>query len=835
MTRQALALLAALLAAGVAAQHCPTSPVAVAPEPHVFDEAGGVLTDLRWLGADSGFVLALTSGGRLWRSVNGGLNWADDTKWLQGAAENGGVAALVALETAPSRAIVVGRYNATLRQTLLWSTSNHGYSWQQPCSLARGAADCVAAPTDAPLLALKPHPQAAAVLMAITRGGTCDGRSSACVLQDVWLSTDFSRTWTSSLQRAAQGGAASAIASFIDAAWSPEASVPPPPGAQPSNALLATAYLSAEDRTNGIFYAGYWDVRVHLIQSRDLFTSRTLLRRCGNDFRIMSDQRIYLGVAGGCDAPAGTPADGWAVTLDVSHDSGASWKTACFPAAEAEHGYTLYDLNGTDAWVHVDHSDTRDPAREGQPLGVLYHSDGSGQLFSLSKRDVILQPSGVSDFVAAEGLPGVAFANSVDAALWSDPDFTERGTKNAYDAVQTRITRDAGASWAPLPSPAPAPGRAACANADASACALQLHGPDASWRGAFNVSYPGMYTAAGAPGVVWATGSVGRHLSYAPAEVRTFLSLDAGSTWATVEESAHIFETGLSGGLLVMAPFGPAGAATHVMYSVDGGACWATVSLPTPMVVYNIQTRPDNAGLIMLMHGALVGGTQQLALYALDFGALLSQAGASLPACASSDFEAWAPDGCGRGVAAIFTRRKPRARCLPTPPWRAERAASRPCGCSAADYECAFGYERPDGAAASSCTRMRDFAIDPGCPDAAATPTRLIAGDACTSGAPPPSSGKRGKRGGPSGGAVFFIVLLVLACVGSAALVAARLMGLPLPPAVQGGVDDCIDAARGCLGRLRGGGARPLASDDAWLDSADAEFAPLAGSYVPPK
>jgi hypothetical protein len=825
----ALALLTALLAA---AQHCPTSPDTLAPEPHVFDErgaGGSVLMDLRWLGTDSGFVLALTSGGRLWRSVNGGLSWADDTNRLLGAAENGGVAALVTLDTAPSRALIVGKYNSSLRQTLLWATSNHGYSWQQPCGVSRGAADCVAAPTDAPLLALKPHPQAPDVLMAMTRSRTCPGRSSTCVQQDVWVSTSFARAWTSSLQRSAQGGDASAVAGFIDAAWAPEASVPAPPGAQPSNALLATAYLSAADRANGVYFAGYWDKLVHLVGSDDLFATRALLRRCGNDFRIMSDMRIYLGVAAGCDAPS-TATDGWAVTLDVSHDSGASWTTSCFPAAEAEHGYTLYDLNGTDAWVHVDHSDTRDPAREGQPLGVLYHSDGSGQLFSLSKRDVILQPSGVSDFVAAEGLPGIALANSVDAALWSDPDFTERGTKNAYDAVQTRITRDAGASWWPLPAPAPAPGLAACTNLDAAACALQLHGPDASWRGAYNASYPGMYSATGAPGVIWATGSVGRHLSYAPEEVRTFVSLDAGSSWATVAESAHIFETGISGGLLVMTPFGPSGAARHVLYSVDGGVCWGTVALPTPMEVFNIQTRPDNAGLIMLVHGTLAG-TRQLALYALDFGALLAQAGANLPTCASNDYEAWAPDGCGRGVAAIFTRRKPRARCLPAPPWKAERAASRPCGCSAADYECAYGYERADGATAGTCTRMPDFAIDPGCPDAAARPTRLIAGDACTS--TPPSSGKRAKRSGPSGGAIFFIVVLVLACVGSAALVAARLMGLPLPPAVQGGVDDCIAAVRGCAGRLRGARLQP--SDDAWLDAADAEFAPLAGSYVPPK
>lgn len=176
------------------------------------------------------------------------------------------------------------------------------------------------------------------------------------------------------------------------------------------------------------------------------------------------------------------------MTLEVSRNSGSSWSAACFPSFEAEHGYTLYDMGG-DAFVNVDHSDTRDPIKAGQPIGVLYHADADDKLFSLSRRDVLLQPNGLSDFMPVGGLSGVALANSIDSALWTDPAFLT-GATTAYSAVQSVISRDTGANWAPLPTPSPLAGQAACSG-DAAACALQVHGPDAAWRA--NISYPGAW------------------------------------------------------------------------------------------------------------------------------------------------------------------------------------------------------------------------------------------------------------------------------------------------------------------------------------------------------
>ena len=259
-----LALAAALLAVCGAQSSCPAVPLSypdgAALTPQLLEPGAGAVVDIRWLGSDSGFVLALTSSGHLWRSVNGGLTWSDDTPRLAGAADNRGVAAIVVPERNPSRALLVGHFNRSLATTLMWTTTTSGYTYEQPCALASGGASCTSAPPDEVVL-LKPHPVAPDVLALLSRRRTCNGQSSDCLRQDVWVTTDFAHTWQSSLQRAAAGGPASAVAGFIDFDWAPETQPLPAGGGPPSAALLATAYLSADDQLHGVYWAGYWDKR----------------------------------------------------------------------------------------------------------------------------------------------------------------------------------------------------------------------------------------------------------------------------------------------------------------------------------------------------------------------------------------------------------------------------------------------------------------------------------------------------------------------------------------------------------------------------------------------
>lgn len=213
-----LALAAALLAACGAQSTCPVVPLAYpdgAPvlSPVLLDSSSGAVVDLQFLGADSGFALALTSGGHLWRSVNGGLTWSDDTPRLMGAAGNQGVAAIVVSASHPSRVLLVGHYNHSLATTLLWTTTTSGYTYEQPCALGGGGESCASAPAEE-IVFVKPHPTAPNVLALMSRRRVCNGQSSDCVRQDVWVTTNFAHTWQSSLQRAG-----SSVAGFIDADW----------------------------------------------------------------------------------------------------------------------------------------------------------------------------------------------------------------------------------------------------------------------------------------------------------------------------------------------------------------------------------------------------------------------------------------------------------------------------------------------------------------------------------------------------------------------------------------------------------------------------------------
>lgn len=435
----------------------------------------------------------------------------------------------------------------------------------------------------------------------------------------------------------------------------------------------------------------------------------------------------------------------------------------------------------------------------------------------------------------------VALLNAVDPSLWSDPSFL-RGATSVYDGLRTRLTSDAGATWASLPAPLTlAPGRDP---ASAAGYPLQLHGPDAAFRGAPDVSYPGAYSAAGAPGFVASTGSIGLRLSYTPADVDTYLSTDGGASWRGVAAGAATYEFGSRGAVVVTAPSGPSPPSATASYSLDGGACWADVALGATVAVANVATQPDNAAPRFVAHG-YVATAGAVALFPLDFSALLPPS--EWPACGADAYEAWAPAGCVDGAAAVSQRKKPAARCRPADAWVPPPASVRPCGCGPSDVECGYGWER--ASEASPCTPMPDFAIEQGCPAQDTSPTRPIAGDLCTGNPNNPNGSSQPKKGRKrlGGAAIFFIVLFVLAAVGCCGLAAARAAGVPLPPALDESLSEAgaalktvvsrlkgvgsavaasATAARGGGGGFRRGGHDPL-DDEAWMDEA-ASFAPLA-------
>lgn len=194
--------------------------------------------------------------------------------------------------------------------------------------------------------------------------------------------------------------------------------------------------------------------------------------------------------------------------------------------------------------------------------------------FTLSRRNVVLQDTGQSDFMPMMGLPGFYVANSIDTIVFSDKEYLD-GKIGVFDRVQSFISRNDGSSWQPLPPPKTPEGEPE--PCQGLYCNLQVHGPDAWWRGDYNLSYAGYYTHPSAPGVVFTTGNPGAYLSYDPEIVNTYVSSDGGESFSRAAKGAFIYEVGDWGSILAMAKHAPSGEAKEVLFSLDQGKCWTPV------------------------------------------------------------------------------------------------------------------------------------------------------------------------------------------------------------------------------------------------------------------
>lgn len=175
--------------------------------------------------------------------------------------------------------------------------------------------------------------------------------------------------------------------------------------------------------------------------------------------------------------------------------------------------------------------------------------------------------------------------------------------------MQSAISRNDGSSWQPLPIPKTPAHDPAPDTCHGLVCNLQVHGPDAWWRGDYNLSYAGFYTHPSAVGMVITTGNTGAYLSYEPSQVNTYVSNDGGDTFTRVAKGAHIYEFGDWGSILAMAKHAPAGEATEVLFSLDHGKCWSSVQLSRSIEVRNIVTDPRGAGRRFLLFGVFNGAS----------------------------------------------------------------------------------------------------------------------------------------------------------------------------------------------------------------------------------
>ena len=345
-------------------------------------------------------------------------------------------------------------------------------------------------------------------------------------------------------------------------------------------AILATVYEDQSHVAAGAHKA--WDYNVHFVFSQDLFKSPHERRlTCGNSFEVLSGRDVYVAQLSDCEAYHGASKEdkdafeGTDVALRVSTDGGRNFKRACFPVGLRQRGFTIFDWNeGRDGadFIAVDH-DEEDAAEAAAPMGNVYSSDASGQLYSISLRRN-LYFGGAVDFINVEGIEGVYIANQIANDAFVSPEGVAGGSPE--DFVKTRISFNGGGAWQPVKAPAvDVTGKPITCHSDD--CELHLHGASHWQRGTWKTRLGSVYSQPSAPGVVLATGNVGEYLSGDAQIVNTFLSRDAGATWTEILKGPHIYEFGNHGGLIVVAKMAALGPTTKVQFSRDEGRSWEDV------------------------------------------------------------------------------------------------------------------------------------------------------------------------------------------------------------------------------------------------------------------
>ena len=758
-------------------------------------------------------LFAKSEGGAVYMSANAGASWINETPNLKGTSDSG------VGTTADSKNVLHIIYHANSEFMILqgydgdhtWATKDMGDTWIQPCGIPDVPPnDCFTSPiADVPGAALsslyKMHPTIPDHVIVMTMRAACrteDVATGDACTQDLMYSSDFGHSWTNLTQTSDER-----IAGFVDFDWAPPIEGEMDDG---KPGILATVY---EDTTAMLNAADkQWDYNVHFVYSGDLFeTGHNKLLPCGNAFEILNND-VYVAqlrdceeyhnaaAAGGVDKIAtaeGGKFPATDITLRISTDTGKTFKQTCFPVGLREKGYTLFDFHGATGgpdFISVDH-DEEDAREAAAPMGNLYSSDESLQLYTLSMRRNVRFGGAAVDFTNVEGIDGIYIANQIDGGSFTDPSFIAK-TKSAVDFVKTRITYNGGGAWQPIKPPVVDKNGAPITCHAGNKCELHLHGASHWQRGSWKTRLGSVYSQAAAPGVILATGNVGEFLSNDANSVNTYMSRDAGVTWEEILQGPHIYEFGNHGGLIVAAKMASLGPTDEVLFSRDEGLCWeGPIKLQRKLSVHNIRVDPGATGDVFVIHGTdsqSTDGDPDGIIYTIDFTRLNEVKGGKaaawvFPTCdPATDYELWTPmppgppGSCILGRNYTMQRRRRESRCLNKADYERTQTKETVCECDASwDAECQYGSERV--VEFGECRHMKDVDLK-SCPalvgkELPTSNKRIIAGSKCldskgalgfdtfTVGDDGGGGGKKG--GGGSGVLTFFLVVFFLGGFGA--------------------------------------------------------------------
>jgi len=212
-----------------------------------------------------------------------------------------------------------------------------------------------------------------------------------------------------------------------------------------------------------------------------------------------------------------------------------------------------------------------------------------------------------------------------------------------------------------------------------------------------------------------------------------YISRDAGSTWQQIVNATRVFDISDFGEVIATAVWDE--PKNIVSYSLDQGLTW------TDCPFYD-ATQTNATYTVVKVYVELLTDTPQYSttpLYITYYNAASSyiwveatdsnsqaaffiiNISRTLPACNSSDYETFLPQGpsktvqCVLGSQSVFTRKQRTAQCVPDPAVIAN-VVQNPCPCSRNDYYCTYCFIEAANLSCVLDTTNPDCPKDPAIP-----------------------------------------------------------------------------------------------------------------------
>ncbi|XP_029700330.1 sortilin-related receptor isoform X2 [Takifugu rubripes] len=373
-------------------------------------------------------------------------------------------------------------------------------------------------------------------------------------------------------------------------------------------------------------------------------------------------------------------------------------KAAQFMTRHPITEYYIADASEDQVFVCVNHLNN---------LTHLYISDTQGLSFSLSLENVLYySPEGsggktliryfanepFADLHRVEGLRGVFIATLVNGSV-------------SEDNMRSVITFDKGGTWELLLPPAADSLGGSVACQPSKGCSLHLA---QRWSQLFNIQLRRMpiLSKDSAPGLIMATGSVGRNLANKP---NVYVSSSAGARWREALAGPHFYTWGDHGGILMAISQG--GATTHLKFSTNEGETWTDFRFSDREVyVYQLLTEPGEKSTIFTIFGSYADQRHSWLILQVNTSDVLG-----VP-CSEADYKRWAPsdergNDCLLGREVTFKRRAPHATCFNGEEFDRPVTISN-CSCTRQDYECDYGFKLSDDLSLQVCVPDPEFTGD---------------------------------------------------------------------------------------------------------------------------